>query len=247
MSSALQFVPSDYLDRPASTEPDVVPDSGFAARLVAEADDVLALLMWLSRLDPGKSWDRSSIRALLAKTLDGVDRRINEQLNEILHHPELKSLEANWRGVWLLTEQAAHDDAEGRVRVKVLDLSWRELSRDLSRAIEFDQSRLFSHIYSEEFGSPGGEPFGLLLGAYSVSHETMISVIARSKYSPSPVASVRGLTPAVSARSVIGGGLRFWRVAGVLAELEAGDRAVVVLLHRHADGPLGAFEQRRAV
>ncbi|XOZ32442.1 type VI secretion system contractile sheath large subunit [Halomonadaceae bacterium KBTZ08] len=172
MSSALQFVPSDYLDRPGSKESGVIPDVGFASRLVAEADDLVALLMWLSRQDPEKQWGRPSIRALLVQTLDALDRRINDQLNVILHHPQLQALEANWRGVWLLTEQAHHDDGESRVRVKMLDLSWRELARDLSRAIEFDQSHLFGHVYSEEFGKPGGEPFGLLLGAYSVSHRT---------------------------------------------------------------------------
>ncbi|MEQ6885529.1 type VI secretion system contractile sheath large subunit [Salicola sp. Rm-C-2C1-2] len=170
MNTALRFVHSDYLQRPASQKPYVVPESGFSARFVAEADDVFALLMELSRHNSGGSWEGSRIRLLLAQALDDVDRRINEQLNAILHHPDLKALEANWRGVWLLTEQAAHDDGEGRVRVKILDQSWRELSRDLSRAIEFDQSWMFSHIYSQEFGSPGGEPFGLLLGTYSVSH-----------------------------------------------------------------------------
>jgi len=170
MSSAMQFVGNDYLENAAPETESPVPDAGFASRLLSEADNLQALLMWLGRIDPEKQWDKTGITALLARTLTSLDQRINQQLNAILHHPDLQALEANWRGVWLLTEQADHNDSEGMVKVRVLDLSWRELSKDMSRAIEFDQSRLFARIYSEEFGSPGGEPFGLLLGAYSVSH-----------------------------------------------------------------------------
>ncbi len=170
MSAAMKFVARDYLDKQAVNDQPSISDPGFAARIVAEADDLHALLMLLGRSGPETEWNRNSIMALLAQTLISLDQRINNQLNEILHHPELQSLEANWRGVWLLTEQAHHDDNEGLVKIRVLDLSWKLLAKDLSRAIEFDQSRLFAKIYSEEFGSPGGEPFGLLLGAYSVSH-----------------------------------------------------------------------------
>jgi len=40
------------------------------------------------------------------------------------------------------------------------------LGRDLSRAIEFDQSQMFKKIYENEFGTPGGEPYGALIGDY---------------------------------------------------------------------------------
>lgn len=172
MTVAMEFVGKDFLDHPAAAVRRFVLDVGFAVRLVAEADDLHALLLLLGRSDPDGHWNRSTVTALLARTLVGLDQAINEQLNAILHAPELQALEAYWRGVQLLTEQAGHDDGEGLVKVKVLDLSWRTLARDLARAIEFDQSRLFGKIYADEFGSPGGEPFGLLLGAYSLSHRS---------------------------------------------------------------------------
>ena len=169
----MQFVERDYLDRQPGPQGPALPGKGFAARIVAEADDTRALLMLLSRVDPEKRWDRAAVTALLARLIASLDDVLDEQLNAILHHPDLQALEANWRGVRLLTEQVAHDDTEDLVRVKVLDLDWATLSKDLARAIEFDQSRLFAKVYNEEFGSPGGEPFGLLLGAYTVSHRTV--------------------------------------------------------------------------
>ena len=53
----------------------------------------------------------------------------------------------------------------------MLNVSWKELTKDLTvRALEFDQSQLFRKVYSEEFGTPGGEPFGVLLGDYEIRH-----------------------------------------------------------------------------
>jgi len=49
-----------------------------------------------------------------------------------------------------------------------LSVSWKELARDAERAIEFDQSQLFRKVYSEEFDTPGGQPFAVLIGDYQV-------------------------------------------------------------------------------
>jgi type VI secretion system ImpC/EvpB family protein len=103
----------------------------------------------------------------LTAQLATLDRLINRQLNAVLHHPAVQQLEAAWRGLhYLVCETPAGEN----VKVRVLNVSWKELARDLDRALEFDQSQLFRKVYNEEFGMPGGEPFGVLLGAYEVSH-----------------------------------------------------------------------------
>src|SRR5262249_37635798 len=58
----------------------------------------------------------------------------------------------------------------GGVKIRVLHVSWKELCRDLERAMEFDQSQIFYKVYEEEFGSPGGQPFGVLLGDFALRH-----------------------------------------------------------------------------
>ena len=67
----------------------------------------------------------------------------------------------------------------------------RELSRDLQRAVEFDQSQLFKKIYENEFGTPGGEPYGALIGDYEWTHhpddvETLrlVSNVAAAAFAP---------------------------------------------------------------
>ena len=52
------------------------------------------------------------------------------------------------------------------LKIKVLNVSKKDLLRDLQRAPEFDQSALFKKAYEEEFGVFGGAPFAALVGDY---------------------------------------------------------------------------------
>src|SRR6202008_3352439 len=85
------------------------------------------------------------------------------QLNEILHNAAFQKLEASWRGLKYLMDQSETSD---RLKIKVLNVSKKELLRDLKRAPEFDQSALFKKIYEEEYGVFGGAPFGAIIGDY---------------------------------------------------------------------------------
>src|SRR6202012_2272574 len=92
-----------------------------------------------------------------------IDALISLQLNEVLHHPSFQKLEATWRGIKYLLDQSETSD---NLRIKLLNVSKKDLLRDLQRAPEFDQSALFKKVYEEEFGIYGGAPFGALLGDY---------------------------------------------------------------------------------
>jgi type VI secretion system ImpC/EvpB family protein len=111
--------------------------------------------------------DRAELTAALDRDIATIDSLIGEQLDAVLHDARMRRFEGNWRGLhWLVRGM----EPEGRVKVKVLNISWLELCRDLERAIEFDQSQLFRKIYEDEFGSPGGEPYGLLVVDHEVRH-----------------------------------------------------------------------------
>jgi type VI secretion system protein ImpC len=101
----------------------------------------------------------SSIQARIAQ----IDQLISQQLNKILHHPSFQKLEATWRGIRYLLDQS---ETGTMLKLKVLNVSKRELLRDLQRAPEFDQSALFKKVYEEEFGVFGGAPFAALIGDY---------------------------------------------------------------------------------
>src|SRR5271169_1629646 len=92
-----------------------------------------------------------------------IDHLLSIQLNEILHHAQFQKLEGSWRGLKYLLDQSETSD---QLKIKVLNVSKRELLRDLQRAPEFDQSALFKKVYEEEFGIFGGAPFASLIGDY---------------------------------------------------------------------------------
>ena len=92
-----------------------------------------------------------------------IDHLLSIQLNEILHHATFQKLEGSWRGLKYLLDQSETSD---QLKIKVLNVSKRELLRDLQRAPEFDQSALFKKVYEEEFGIFGGAPFASLIGDY---------------------------------------------------------------------------------
>lgn len=137
-------------------------------QFVAEPDADKALRYWINHhLPPGAAHSRAALVHALTVQIADLDRLINTQLNAILHHPRLQRLEASWRGVEMLVTQA---DGAHNVKIKMLDVSWAEVAKDIGRALEFDQSQLFHKIYSEEYGTPGGEPYGVLIGDYEIGH-----------------------------------------------------------------------------
>jgi type VI secretion system protein ImpC len=92
-----------------------------------------------------------------------IDRLISDQLNEIIHHPDLQRLEASWRGLGYLVNQT---ETGPRQKIRVLNVSKQELLKDMEKASEFDQSALFKKIYEEEFGTYGGASYGCLTGDF---------------------------------------------------------------------------------
>jgi type VI secretion system ImpC/EvpB family protein len=111
--------------------------------------------------------DPEACRAGLDRDIAAIDALIGTQLDAVLHHQRLRRFEGSWRGLaWLV----AGLDPAGRVKVKLLSISWLALCRDLDRAVEFDQSQVFRKVYDEEFGAAGGEPYGLLVIDHEVRH-----------------------------------------------------------------------------
>ena len=92
-----------------------------------------------------------------------IDHLVSLQLNEVLHAKQFQKLEGSWRGLKYLMDQSETSD---KLKIKVLNVTKKELLRDLQRAPEFDQSAMFKKVYEEEYGVFGGAPFGALVGDY---------------------------------------------------------------------------------
>jgi type VI secretion system protein ImpD len=176
-AAVADVVPSAARDVSAQALRDVVVDLAFrpAGSTRALLDDFLSEPDWGIglRLWFGDHWvlqtpaDRHRVLQALDRDIAWLDALMTEQLNEILHHQRMQKLEASWRGLEYLAGQA---ESSEEIKLRVLNVAWAEVCKDLERAIEFDQSQLFTKVYSEEFGMPGGEPFGVLIGDYEVQH-----------------------------------------------------------------------------
>jgi type VI secretion system protein ImpD len=126
---------------------------------------------WLSSsVAATNQYTQNQLRYIAQHAYLAISKLINKQLDAILHHKKLKQLEASWRGLEYLSNVEADYDENLTIKLKVLNVGWQELGKDLTRAIEFDQSNIFKRVYSDEFDSPGGEPFGVLLGDYAITH-----------------------------------------------------------------------------
>jgi type VI secretion system protein ImpC len=130
-----------------------------------------------------KNLTRTFDRAIAA-----IDRKVSTQLNQIMHHEKFLKLEGSWRG---LNHLVMNSETGTSLKIRVLNATKRDLNRDLTRAVEFDQSQLFKKIYENEFGSPGGEPYGALIGDYEWTNHPddidtlrLISNVAAASFAP---------------------------------------------------------------
>src|SRR5450432_3294150 len=102
-----------------------------------------------------------SVNAMIA----AIDKKLSEQINAIIHHPDFQSLESAWRGLHHLVNNTETDEM---LKIRVMNVSKSDLGKTLKRykGTAWDQSPLFKRIYEEEYGQFGGEPFGCLVGDY---------------------------------------------------------------------------------
>jgi type VI secretion system protein ImpC len=111
---------------------------------------------------------------------DGIaalDAALSKQLAAVLHHPDFQKLEGSWRGLHHLV---MNTETGATLKVKVFNVSKRELFKDVDKAVEFDQSQVFKKLYENEFGSPGGEPYGALIGDYEFgNHPEDIELLSK--------------------------------------------------------------------
>ncbi len=98
-----------------------------------------------------------------------IDKKLSEQINLIMHHEDFQQLEGTWYGLSHLVNNTETDE---HLKIRVLNLSKRDLSKTLKKfkGTAWDQSPLFKKMYEDEYGTPGGEPYGCLIGDYYFDH-----------------------------------------------------------------------------
>ena len=95
------------------------------------------------------TFDKNVTKTINA-AIKAIDEKLSTQLCAIMHHPDFQKLEGTWRGLNYLV---MNSETSAMLKIKVLNVSKRELFNDVDKAVEFDQSQIFKKLYENEFGS----------------------------------------------------------------------------------------------
>jgi type VI secretion system protein ImpC len=92
-----------------------------------------------------------------------IDQILTDQLNAIMHHPDFQALESSWIG---LRDMVFGTETSTTLKLRLMNVTKKELLKDLETAVDHDMSVLFKKVYEEEYGTFGGNPYSLLIGDY---------------------------------------------------------------------------------
>jgi len=127
-----------------------------------------------------------SIESMIA----AIDKKLTEQVNQIMHNEEFQKLEGAWRGLHYMVNNTETDEM---LKIRVLNISKKDLGKTLKKfkGTAWDQSPIFKQIYEQEYGQFGGEPYGCLVGDYHFDHSppdvellTGIAEVSASAHAP---------------------------------------------------------------
>ncbi len=110
-------------------------------------------------------WDKN-LTVTINNAITAIDRIMSKQLSAIMQNEKFQKLEGSWRGLHHLINNS---ETSSDLKIRMMNISKKELSRDLEKAVEFDQSQIFKKIYESEFGTAGGEPYAAIIGDYEFS------------------------------------------------------------------------------
>ncbi len=106
--------------------------------------------------------DKAFADALIAE----IDAKISKQLDEVLHAGQFQQLESAWRGLKYVIDNTNFDE---NIRVELLNCSKDDLMADFEDAPGITGSGLYKTVYSSEYGSFGGKPYGAIFANYEMS------------------------------------------------------------------------------
>jgi len=130
----------------------------------------------------------SDTASMIEAQIERIDELLTQQINEVIHNEAFKDLEATWRGLHHLV---MNTETSTTLKIRVLNVSRKDLQDDLSKAVEFDQSAFFKMVYEEEYGTFGGTPYSIMLGDYYLGKSAQdiaflekISSVAAAAHAP---------------------------------------------------------------
>lgn len=189
-------------------------DQAITATKQTERSRAEELLRTLSEeaLKGSVTYDRN-ITKTITEAVANIDAAISKQLAAVMHNEKFQKLEGSWRGLHYLV---MNSETSKTLKIRMLNATKKDVYKDLDKAVEFDQSTTFKKLYEAEFGTPGGEPYGLLVGDYEfTNHPEDVDMLSKM----SNVAAA-GFCPFVSAAGPQMFGFSSWQELSKPRDLE---------------------------
>ncbi len=171
------------------SQSDIQSQETAAAGQTLEASEFGALLQkeFKPKTDQSRQAVENAVKTLAAQALEGtalisddaiktieriiaaIDKKLTEQINQIIHHEDYQRLEGAWRGLHHLVSNTETDET---LKIRVMNISKKDLHKTLKKfkGTAWDQSPMFKKLYEEEYGQFGGAPYGCLVGDYYFDH-----------------------------------------------------------------------------
>ena len=142
-------------------------EQAISATKQTSRDETEELLKTLTReaMDGSVKWDKN-LTVTINNAIAAIDQVMSRQLSAIMQNQKFQKLEGSWRG---LNHLVMNSETSTDLKIRMLNIGKKELSKDLEKAVEFDQSHIFKKIYESEFGTAGGEPYAALIGDFEFS------------------------------------------------------------------------------
>jgi type VI secretion system protein ImpC len=113
--------------------------------------------------DKFKKVDRTAVDLMISE----IDKRLESQVNEIMHAQEFQKLESTWRSLKYLVD---HSDARQNVQVEVVNTTKQDLIDDFEDSPEIVKSGYYRSLYTNEYGTFGGVPYGAVVTDFDFSN-----------------------------------------------------------------------------
>ncbi|MEZ8543172.1 type VI secretion system contractile sheath large subunit [Vibrio splendidus] len=111
------------------------------------------------------TWDKN-VTKTIENAISEIDKKLSQQLSEVMQQKDLQKLEGSWRGLQKLVKES---ELGRDLKIKMVDYTQEELLDQFEDAPAIDRSPLFNAVYQGEFGTAGGEPYGTFIGDYEFS------------------------------------------------------------------------------
>lgn len=111
---------------------------------------------------------KNQFKSAISRLIYELDQVISDQLSDVIQHESFKSLESAWRNLYHLIQRPRSNQS---VLIRLLDMNWEEVSKDLNYVHDIRLSRLYRQICAQELETAGGLPFGVILVDRAIEFE----------------------------------------------------------------------------